>query len=140
MISGHKEAVDRAMALAKARGAKRALPLPVSAPFHCTLMQPAAVVTGRGAGRRGHPPARLPVVVNARRSGAGPDRFRDLLVAQSPGRCAGARACSMDGTAGETEYWEIGAGKALSGMIKRIVGAAQTRAIGLPEDVAALTA
>ncbi|NEX44835.1 ACP S-malonyltransferase [Pseudotabrizicola algicola] len=139
VISGHKAAVERAMALAKERGAKRALPLPVSAPFHCALMAPAAhVMTEAFAAVVISKPV-CPVVVNVRAEAVEePDRFRDLLVAQVTGSVRWRESMLWMERAGVTEFWEIGAGKALSGMIKRIVPGAETRAIGVPADIAAL--
>ncbi len=139
VISGHKAAVERAMELAKARGAKRALPLPVSAPFHCALMHPAAAVMSEAfAGVVISKPV-VPVVVNVRAEAVEePDRFRDLLVAQVTGSVRWRESVLWMERAGVTEYWEIGAGKALSGMIKRIASGAVTRAVGTPEDVTAL--
>jgi [acyl-carrier-protein] S-malonyltransferase len=139
VISGHKGAVERAMALAKARGAKRALPLPVSAPFHCALMQPAAAVMAEALAAVVISKPAVPVVVNVRAEAVEePDRFRDLLIAQVTGSVRWRESVQWMERAGVTDYWEIGAGKALSGMIKRIASGAETRAIGTPEDVAAL--
>ncbi len=139
VISGHKAAVERAMALAKERGAKRALPLPVSAPFHCALMAPAAhVMTEAFAAVVISKPV-CPVVVNVRAEAVEePDRFRDLLVAQVTGSVRWRESMLWMERAGVTEFWEIGAGKALSGMIKRTLPGAETRAIGVPADVLAL--
>ena len=67
-----------------------------------------------------------------------PDRIRDLLVAQVTGSVRWRESVLWMETAGVTEFWEVGAGKALSGMIKRIAKGAETRAIGTPEDIAAL--
>lgn len=139
VISGHKAAVERAMALAKERGAKRALPLPVSAPFHCALMQPAAAVMAEALAAVVISKPAVPVVVNVRAEAVEePDRFRDLLIAQVTGSVRWRESVQWMERAGVTEYWEIGAGKALSGMIKRIASGAETRAIGAPEDLAAL--
>ncbi len=139
VISGHKAAVERAMALCKARGAKRALALPVSAPFHCALMAPAAAVMAEALAAVVISKPVCPVVVNVRAEAVEePDRFRDLLVAQVTGAVRWRETVLWLERAGVTEYWEIGAGKALSGMIKRIVSDSQTRAISTPEDVAAL--
>jgi [acyl-carrier-protein] S-malonyltransferase len=139
VISGHKGAVERAMALAKERGAKRALPLPVSAPFHCALMQPAAAVMAEALAAVVISKPAVPVVVNVRAEAVEePDRFRDLLIAQVTGSVRWRESVQWMERAGVTDYWEIGAGKALSGMIKRIASGAETRAIGTPEDVAAL--
>ncbi len=139
VVSGHKAAVERAVEIAKAKGAKRALMLPVSAPFHCALMQSAAhrmaealsaVVIARPV---------VPVVVNVRAEAVTePDRIFDLLVAQITGSVRWRESVMWMERAGVTEYWEIGAGKALSGMIRRIVtGDVTLRAVGTPEDVAA---
>ena len=138
VVSGHRAAVERAIEIAKARGAKRALLLPVSAPFHCALMQPAAaVMTEALAGVVISAPS-LPVVVNVRAEAVTePDRIRALLVAQVTGSVRWRESVLWMEGAGVTEFWEIGAGKALSGMIKRTAAGAVTRAIGTPEDVVA---
>lgn len=139
VVSGHKAAVERALDIAKARGAKRALLLPVSAPFHCALMQPAAHVMAEAlAAVDIHNPA-VPVVVNVRAEAVTEaSRIRDLLVAQVTGSVRWRESVLWMDRAGVTEYWEIGAGKALSGMIKRIVKGAETRAVGTPDEVLAL--
>lgn len=141
VVSGHKGAVERALVIAKARGAKRALLLPVSAPFHCALMQPAAAVMADAlAGVVIHAPS-VPVVVNVRAEAVTePDRIRALLVAQVTGSVRWRESVLWMQGAGVTEFWEIGAGKALSGMIKRTAAGAVTRAVGTPEDVAAAVA
>ena len=139
VVSGHKAAVERAVEIAKARGAKRAMILPVSAPFHCALMQPAAAVMAEAlAGVAVHAP-KVPVVVNVRAEAVTePDRIRALLVAQVTGSVRWRESVLWMEGAGVTEFWEIGAGKALSGMVKRIVtGEVSTRAIGTPDDVVA---
>ena len=138
VVSGHRAAVERALEIAKAKGAKRALLLPVSAPFHCALMQPAAAVMAEAlAGVEVRAP-RVPVVVNVRAEAVTePDRIRALLVAQVTGSVRWRESMLWMEGAGVTEFWEIGAGKALSGMIKRTAAAPVTRAIGSPEDVLA---
>jgi [acyl-carrier-protein] S-malonyltransferase len=141
VVSGHKGAVERAVEIAKARGAKRALMLPVSAPFHCALMQPAAHVMAEALAAVVIEKPVVPVVVNVRAEAVTePDRLRDLLVAQVTGSVRWRESVQWMEGAGVTEFWEIGAGKALSGMIRRIAKDAQTRAIGTPEDIAALKA
>jgi len=139
VVSGHKAAVERAVEIAKARGAKRALLLPVSAPFHCALMQPAARVMAEALAAVVIAKPVVPVVVNVRAEAVTePDRIRDLLVAQVTGSVRWRESVLWMEGAGVDAFWEIGAGKALSGMIKRIVsGEAATRAIGTPEDVLA---
>ncbi len=140
VISGHKAAVERAMVLAKEKGAKRALPLPVSAPFHCALMQPAAARMAEALAAVVISKPAVPVVVNVRAEAVEePDRFRDLLIAQVTGSVRWRESVQWMERAGISEYWEIGAGKALSGMIKRIVeGDVVTRAVGTPDDIKAL--
>lgn len=138
VVSGHKAAVERALEIAKARGARRALMLPVSAPFHCALMQPAAHVMAEALAAVVVDNPVVPVVVNVRAEAVmEADRIRDLLVAQVTGSVRWRESVLWMEAAGVIEYWEIGAGKALSGMIKRIVKGAETRAVGAPEDVLA---
>lgn len=141
VVSGHKAAVERALEIAKAKGAKRAILLPVSAPFHCALMQPAAQVMAEALAAVPISAPRLPVVVNVRAEAVTePDRIADLLVAQVTGAVRWRESVLWMEQAGVTEFWEIGAGKALSGMIRRIAPSATTRAIGSPEDITALKA
>lgn len=141
VVSGHKAAVERAVEIARARGAKRALLLPVSAPFHCALMQPAARVMAEALAAVPIARPSLPVVVNVRAEAVTePDRILDLLIAQVTGSVRWRESVLWMEKAGVTEFWEIGAGKALSGMIKRTAANATTRAIGTPEDIAALKA
>lgn len=139
VISGHKAAVERAAALAKARGAKRALMLPVSAPFHCALMQPAAAVMADAlAGVEIHEPA-VPLVANVRAEPVTmPGAIRQFLVEQVTGSVRWRESVRFMAEQGVTEFWEIGAGKALGGMIRRIAPGAETKAVGTPEDIAAL--
>lgn len=141
VISGHKEAVERAAALAKERGAKRALMLPVSAPFHSALMQPAAAAMAEAlAGVEIVAPA-VPLVANVRAEPVTePGAIRRLLVEQVTGSVRWRESVEFLAGAGVTEFWEIGAGKALSGMIKRIAKEAVVRNIGVPADIAALKA
>lgn len=140
VVSGHKAAVERAVEIAKARGAKRALLLPVSAPFHCALMQPAAHKMAEALSAVVISKPLVPVVVNVRAEAVTePDRIFDLLVAQITGSVRWRESVQWMLTAGVTEFWEIGAGKALSGMIKRIAGGEiSLRAIGTPADIAAV--
>jgi [acyl-carrier-protein] S-malonyltransferase len=138
VVSGHKAAVERALEIAKAKGAKRAILLPVSAPFHCALMQPAAAVMAEALAAVTVLAPAVPVVVNVRAEAVTePDRIRDLLVAQITGAVRWRESVEWMTRAGVTQFWEIGAGKALSGMIRRIAKDAETRAVGTPEDIAA---
>lgn len=141
VISGQRAAVARAVDLAKSRGAKRAVMLPVSAPFHCDLMAPAAAAMAEALADVEIAPPVVPVVANLRASAvADPDEIRSLLVAQVTGRVRWRESVAWMAARGVTEYWEIGAGKALSGMIRRIDRGARTLAVGTPDDVAAALA
>jgi [acyl-carrier-protein] S-malonyltransferase len=138
VVSGHKAAVERALEIAKAKGAKRAILLPVSAPFHCALMQPAAAVMSDALAAVVIEAPQVPVVVNVRAEAVTePDRIRDLLIAQITGAVRWRESVEWMARAGVTEFWELGAGKALSGMIRRIAKDSVTRAVGTPEDVVA---
>ena len=138
VVSGHKAAVERALEIAKAKGAKRAMLLPVSAPFHCALMQPAAHVMAEALAAAVINAPRVPIVVNVRAEAVTePDRIHDLLIAQVTGSVRWRESVLWMERAGVTEFWEIGASKALSGMIKRTAEGAVTRAVGTPEDVLA---
>ncbi|MDP0927288.1 ACP S-malonyltransferase [Paracoccus onubensis] len=139
VISGHRGAVERASAAAKEAGAKRALMLPVSAPFHSVLMQPAAAVMADAlAGVDIQPPA-VPLIANVRAEPViEPGAIRRLLVEQVTGTVRWRESVAYLTGAGVTEFWEIGAGKALSGMIKRIAREAEVRNIGMPADIGAL--
>ena len=141
VVSGHKAAVERAVEIARAKGAKRAVILPVSAPFHCALMQPAAeVMRAALADVTVNTPA-VPLVANVRAEAVSdPDLIRALLVEQVTGSVRWRESVMWMAEAGVTEAWEVGAGKALSGMIRRIVREMECRAIGTPEDVAAAIA
>jgi len=138
VVSGHKAAVERACEIAKGRGAKRAMLLPVSAPFHCAMMEPAAAVMKEAlAGVDMKAPAAT-VVPNVRVAGeSDPAVLRELLVEQVTGAVRWRESVLWMAGQGVTEIWEIGAGKALSGMVRRIDREVATRAIGTPEDVVA---
>lgn len=141
VVSGHKAAVERAVEIAKEKGAKRALLLPVSAPFHCTLMEPAAEAMAEALdGVEIRKPV-VPLVANViAQSVQEPAEIRALLIEQVMGSVRWRESVSWMAGQGVTEMWEIGAGKALSGMIKRIDRSVATRAVGAPEDVAAAIA
>ncbi|MDO5641366.1 MAG: ACP S-malonyltransferase [Paracoccus sp. (in: a-proteobacteria)] len=139
VISGHKGAVERAAELARARGAKRALMLPVSAPFHSVLMQPAAAAMSDALAAVDIQPPAVPLVANVRAEPVSePGAIRKLLVEQVTGSVRWRESVAFLSGAGVTEFWEIGAGKALSGMIRRIAKDAAVRNIGVPADIAAL--
>ncbi|WP_062560899.1 ACP S-malonyltransferase [Paracoccus aminovorans] len=141
VISGHKAAVERAATLAKERGAKRALMLPVSAPFHSALMQPAAAVMAEALAAVEIVAPAVPLVANVRAEPVTePGAIRRLLVEQVTGSVRWRESVEFLAGAGVTEFWEIGAGKALSGMIKRVAKEAVVRNVGVPGDIAALKA
>ena len=121
VVSGHKDAVERAVEGAKAAGAKRALVLPVSAPFHCPLMEPAAAKMAEALAEVSINRPVVPLVANVlAHSVSDPSTIRSLLVQQVTGAVRWRESIMWLAEQGVTEYWEIGAGKALSGMIKRI--------------------
>ena len=141
VVSGHRAAVERAVEIAKARGAKRALLLPVSAPFHSSLMAPAAVVMQAALENVQVLQPVVPLVANVRAEAVvDPAMIRSLLVSQVTGSVRWRESVLWMAAAGVTEVWEIGAGKALSGMVRRIDKAIECRAVGMPEDVVAAVA
>lgn len=138
VVSGDKAAVERAVEIAKEKGAKRALLLPVSAPFHSALMAPAAEVMKSALAEVAISAPAVPVVANVRAEAVNdPETIRQLLVEQVTGSVRWRESVQWMASQGVTEAWEIGAGKALSGMIKRIDRSVATRAVGTPADVTA---
>ena len=137
VVSGHRAAVERALDLAKEAGAKRAVLLPVSAPFHCALMQPAAERMALALAEVDIAAPALPLVSNVLASAVSdPAMIRSLLVEQVTGVVRWRESVMYLASEGVTEIWEIGAGKALSGMIRRIDRALTCQAIGSPENIA----
>lgn len=137
VISGGRAAVERACEIAKAKGAKRALMLPVSAPFHCALMQPAADAMAQALSEVDMEAPMVPLVGNViARAESSAIAIRNNLVEQVTGRVRWRESVAWMASEGVTEVFEIGAGKALSGMVKRIDRALATHAVGTPEDVA----
>lgn len=138
VVSGTKEAVERAVVLAKEAGAKRALMLPVSAPFHCALMEPAATEMAQALDKVTLQAPGVPLVANVLATAVSdPQEIQSLLVKQVTGRVRWKSSVEWMVAQGVTEFWEIGAGKALSGMIRRIARDASSRNIGTPEDIKA---
>ncbi|WP_421703956.1 ACP S-malonyltransferase [Aliiroseovarius sp.] len=138
VVSGHKEAVERAVEIAKGKGARRAVLLPVSAPFHCALMQPAAEVMAEALSHVDMNAPKVPVVPNVLAHAENdPTLLRSLLVDQVTGSVRWRESVAWMAEQGVDEIWEIGAGKALSGMIRRIAKQVTCRAVGTPEDVKA---
>jgi len=141
VVSGHKTAVERAVEIAKAKGAKRAMLLPVSAPFHCALMQPAADVMAEALSKVAVNAPAVPVVSNVK-AGALSDSAEILkaLVAQVTGTVRWRESVAYMAQQGVTTFYEIGAGKVLSGLIKRIANGANATPIGTPAEVEAFEA
>ena len=141
VVSGHKAAVERALVIAKEKGAKRALLLPVSAPFHSALMAPAADVMAHALADVDISAPKVPLVANVSAEAVSDvDTIRALLVEQVTGSVRWRESVLWMGAQSVSEAWEIGAGKALSGMIKRINRDIETRAVGGPDDVVAAAA
>jgi [acyl-carrier-protein] S-malonyltransferase len=140
VISGHVGAVNRAIELLKAAGAKRALPLPVSAPFHCALMRPAADAMEHALGVVKMNAPAVPVVVNVTaRPTSDPAEIRKRLVEQVTGMVRWTETVNWlaaDGVV--TELYEFGAGKVLTGLAKRIAPEVVATAVNSPADIEAL--
>ncbi|GGH26140.1 [Acyl-carrier-protein] S-malonyltransferase [Cribrihabitans marinus] len=136
VVSGAKAAVERAATIAKERGAKRAVMLPVSAPFHCALMQPAAEEMAAALADVSIAAPAVPLVANVRAEAVSdPEVIRGLLVEQITGSVRWRESVQYMAAQGVDEVWEIGAGKALSGMIRKIDRTIACKAVGTPEDV-----
>jgi [acyl-carrier-protein] S-malonyltransferase len=138
VLSGHKGAIDRAIAMAKDMGAKRAVPLPVSAPFHCSLMQPAANAMADALGQTDISAPTVPVYANVTAHPVSdPDRIRELLVEQVTGMVRWRESIAEMAAAGVEEFVELG-GKVLGSMVKRIVPDAKVTSVITIEDIEAL--
>lgn len=138
VVSGDKAAVDRAVEIAKAKGARRAMLLPVSAPFHCRLMQPAADTMAEALARVTVNKPVVPVVANVTAGPASdPDTIRRLLVEQVTGTVRWRESVAYMAAQGVSHFMEIGSGKVLTGLIKRIAKDAVGVAVGGPGDIAA---
>ncbi len=136
VISGHKAAIERAVALARERGAKRAVMLPVSAPFHSALMQPAAERMAAALAEATIRPPRVPLVANVTAAPVqDPETIRRLLVEQVTGRVRWRESVARMAGEGVTLAAEIGAGKALSGMVRRIARSIECAPTGTAEGV-----
>lgn len=141
VVSGDKAAVERAVEIAKGKGARRAMMLPVSAPFHCSLMQPAAdAMAAALAGVTVKSPV-VPVVANVlAKPIRDPADIVGALVAQVTGTVRWRDSISFMADAGVTRFCEVGAGKVLSGLVRRVAEGASGVSIGTPDDVAAFKA
>jgi len=136
VVSGDRAAVERAVEIAKEKGARRAMMLPVSAPFHCALMQPAADAMAQALTSVAVKPPVVPVVANAFvKPIRDPAEIVRALVAQVTGTVRWRESIAFMSAAGVTMFYEVGAGKVLSGLIRRIVDGAGAAAIGTPDDI-----
>jgi [acyl-carrier-protein] S-malonyltransferase len=141
VVSGDRAAVERAVELAKARGARRAMMLTVSAPFHCALMQPAADAMAQALASTQVRAPKVPVVANVlARPVSDPNEIVRSLVAQVTGTVRWRESVAFMAQAGVKAFYEVGAGKVLSGLVKRIADGATGVAVGTPDDIAALKA
>jgi len=141
VVSGDKAAVERAVEIAKGRGARRAMMLPVSAPFHCALMQPAADAMAQALANVAVRSPVVPVVANVLAATVSdPVAIVRALVAQVTGTVRWRESVAFMAGQGVTAFYEIGAGKVLSGLVKRIADGASGIAVGTPEDIAAFKA
>jgi [acyl-carrier-protein] S-malonyltransferase len=138
VVSGHKAAVERAIALAQAKGAKRAMLLPVSAPFHCSLMQPAADAMAEALAKVTVKAPAVPLVANVKAGFVSdPGEIRVLLVRQVTGTVRWRESVQFMAAEGVTHFVEIGAGRVLNGLVKRIAEGSTAEAVGTPADIVA---
>jgi [acyl-carrier-protein] S-malonyltransferase len=136
VISGHKAAVEKAMALAAERGAKRAIALPVSAPFHCSLMQPAAAVMREALAQTRISAPGVPVVANVTAQAENdPGRIADLLAEQITGRVRWRESVLWMKDQGVSEMYELGSKKILQGLVRQIDKDITCESIGEPQQI-----
>jgi len=141
VISGDKPAVERAIEIAKAKGAKRAILLPVSAPFHCSLMAPAATAMEAALADVEIRPPAVPLVANVVAGPiSDPAEIKRRLVEQVTGMVRWRETVAWLHGAGVNLFVEVGAGKVLTGLSRRIAEGAETLTIGTPEDIEAAVA
>ena len=139
VISGHRAAVERAVEVAKARGIKRAMLLPVSAPFHCALMAPAADVMRDALGQAALVAPMVPLIANVSAAKAvEPDEIRALLVQQVTGTVRWRECVLAAGELGVDSFVELGASKVLSGLVRRTAPDARAAAAGTPAEIEAV--
>ena len=141
VASGSKAAVDKAIEIAKAKGAKRAMLLAVSAPFHCALMQPAADAMAEALASTNIVAPKVPVVANVVANAVSdPQQIRDLLVRQVTGTVRWRECVGYMAANGCDRFVELGAGKVLTGLLKRLADGATGMSVGAPADVEAYKA
>jgi [acyl-carrier-protein] S-malonyltransferase len=136
VLSGDKSAIDRVAEIGKAHGVRRAVPLPVSAPFHCALMQPAADAMADALGKVTVKTPVVPVIANVLAQPiSDPDAIRRSLVEQVTGTVRWRECVAYMAANGITDFYEIGAGKVLAGLVKRTAGTVNATSIGTPADM-----
>jgi [acyl-carrier-protein] S-malonyltransferase len=136
VLSGHKSAIDRVAEIGKKYGVRRAVPLPVSAPFHCALMQPAADAMAEALANVSVRPPSVPVVANVLAQPiSDPDEIRKRLVEQVTGTVRWRECIATMAANGITDFYEIGAGKVLAGLVKRTAAPANASSLGTPADI-----
>jgi len=136
VLSGHKAAIDRAIELAAVKGAKRSILLPVSAPFHCPLMQPAAEAMAQALGEVSMSPPQIPIISNVTASLAvDPGILMENLIQQVTGRVRWQETVQHMAKMGVTTIVELGAGKVLSGLNKRILEGVETLSLGTAQEI-----
>ena len=139
VISGHREAVERAVNLATERGVRRAMLLPVSAPFHCALMAPAAEAMAEALEKTPPLAPMVPLIANVSAAKAtDPDEIRDLLVRQVTTTVRWRESVQTMTALGVDSFIELGAGKVLSGLVRRIAPDAAALSAGTPTEIEAV--
>jgi [acyl-carrier-protein] S-malonyltransferase len=139
VVSGHREAVERAVELAPGMGIRRAMLLPVSAPFHCALMAPAAGVMAEALEKTPPRPPLVPLIANVSAAKeTGPARISELLVQQVTATVRWRECVQTMVALGVDSFVELGSGKVLCGLIRRIAPDAKTASAGTPAEVEAL--
>jgi [acyl-carrier-protein] S-malonyltransferase len=141
VLSGHKTAIDRVAEIGKKYSVRRAVPLPVSAPFHCALMQPAADAMAEALAKVTVNKPSVPVVANVLAAPiSDPDEIKKCLVEQVTGTVRWRECVAAMAANGVTDFYEIGAGKVLAGLVKRTAAAANAASLGAPADIDAALA
>ncbi len=136
VMSGHRAAVERAVEIARARGVKRAMLLPVSAPFHCALMSPAAAVMAEALAEVRLLAPIVPVIANVTAAKVSePEEIKQLLVAQVTGTVRWRESVLACAAMGVDRFVELGAGKVLSGLVKRVAPEAAALNAGTPAEI-----
>ncbi len=141
VLSGHKTAIDRVAEIGKAHGVRRAVNLPVSAPFHCALMQPAADAMAEALSHVKVNKPVVPVIANVVATAiSDPAEIRKCLVEQVVGTVRWRECVAYMAANGITDFYEIGSGKVLAGLVKRTAATANAMSIGAPADIDAALA